>query len=58
MDGEVDMGFIQADKLTYTYEGNLVPAVKEVSLSFEKDSYTAKIRNICLHFRGLCDIMQ
>ncbi|MBO7215443.1 MAG: ATP-binding cassette domain-containing protein, partial [Clostridia bacterium] len=37
------MGFIQADKLTYTYEGNLVPAVKEVSLSFEKGSYTAII---------------
>ena len=43
MDGEVDMGFIQADKLTYTYEGNLVPAVKEVSLSFKKGSYTAII---------------
>lgn len=43
MDGEVDMAFIKADKLTYTYEGNLVPAVKEVSLSFEKGSYTAII---------------
>ena len=43
MDGEVDMAFIQTDKLTYTYEGNLVPAVKEVSLSFEKGSYTAII---------------
>ena len=37
------MAFIKADKLTYTYEGNLVPAVKEVSLSFEKGSYTAII---------------
>ncbi|MBO5981159.1 MAG: ATP-binding cassette domain-containing protein, partial [Clostridia bacterium] len=35
------MGFIQADKLTYTYEGNLVPAVKEVSLSFEKGEFVA-----------------
>lgn len=37
------MAFIKADKLTYTYEGNLVPAVKEVFLSFEKGSYTAII---------------
>ena len=43
MDGEVKMAFIQTDKLTYTYEGNLIPAVKEVSLSFEKGSYTAVI---------------
>ena len=43
MDCEVKMAFIQTEKLTYTYEGNLVPAVKEVSLSFEKGSYTAII---------------
>ena len=43
MDGEVKMAFIKTDKLTYTYEGNLIPAVKEVSLSFEKGSYTAII---------------
>lgn len=43
MDCEVEMAFIQTEKLTYNYEGSLVPAVKEVTLSFEKGSYTAII---------------
>lgn len=37
------MAFIQTEKLTYNYEGSLIPAVKGVTLSFEKGSYTAII---------------
>lgn len=43
MDGEVKMAFIETKELFYTYEGNLIPAVNNVSLSFEKGSYTAVI---------------
>lgn len=37
------MAFIQTENLIYTYEGNLIPAVNGVSISFEKGSYTAII---------------
>lgn len=37
------MAFIETNELFYTYEGNLIPAVNNVSLSFEKGSYTAII---------------
>ena len=43
MDSEVNMSFIRTENLVYTYEGNVVPAVKGVNLSFEKGSYTAII---------------
>ena len=43
MDSEVNMSFIRTENLVYTYEGNIVPAVKGVTLSFEKGSYTAII---------------
>lgn len=37
------MAFIETKELFYTYEGSLVPAVNNVTLSFEKGSYTAVI---------------